>query len=135
MIRGDDVVGTRNVGAGGRFTGRYLLVVGGDLLGGEDDACGAGPGLTGGAGGTSTRSAERGAAPRTHPTLFAELGVAVADLSAQQLSAARADRRLLSVEPERVQRALGGPLSEEYMRGFRDAAQFLHSQSDGAAVG
>ncbi len=128
------MVGTRNVGAGGRFTGRYLLVLGEDLLGEDDDACAAVQELTGAEEVTSTRNAERGAAPRTHPTLFAELGVAVADLSAQQLSAARADRRLLSVEPERVQRALGGPLSEEYLRGFRDAAQFLHSQLDGAAV-
>src|SRR5918999_3411587 len=139
MIRGGDVVGTRNVGAGGRFTGRYLLVLGEDLLGEDDDACAAVQELTGAEEVTSTRTAERGAAPRTHPTLFAELGVAVADLSAQQLSAARADRRLLGVEPERVQRAIGAPLpggqlSEEYLRGFRDAAQFLHSRLGGAAV-
>jgi subtilisin len=133
------VVAARNVGAAGRLTGRYLLVLGEDLLGDDDGARAAVRELTGSDEVTSTRDAVRGAAPRTHPTLFAELGVAVADLSAQQLSAARADRRLLGVEPERVQRAIGAPLpgwqlSEEYLRGFRDAAQFLHSRVGGTAV-
>jgi subtilisin len=123
------VVGARNVGAG--LTGRYLLVLNEDLLGDDDGARAAVQELSAAEEVTSTRDAERGAAPRTHPTLFAELGVAVADLSAEQLAAARADRRLLGVEPERVQRAIGGSLSEEYLRGFRDAAQFLHSQVAG----
>jgi subtilisin len=138
-------MGTRSVGAGGRAvtTGRYLLVLGEDLLGDDDAARAAVRELSGAKEVTSTRDAERGAAARTHPTLFAELGLAVVDLSEAQLSAARTDRRLLGVEPERVQRAIGGPLfggphlggslSEEYLRGFRDAAQFLHSQVAGAA--
>jgi subtilisin len=132
------LVGTRTVGAGGRaaapLTGRYLLVLGQDLLGDDDAASAAVRELTGAEEVTNTRAAERGPVPRTRPTLFAELGVAVADLSAPQLSAARADRRVLGVEPERVQRAIGGPLSEEYLRGFRDAAGFLHSQLAAAAV-
>jgi subtilisin len=134
------VVGAEGVGAGQRYTGRYLLVLGEDLRGDDDAACSAIRELSGAEEVTNTRDAERGAAPRTHPTFFAELGVAVADLTAQQLSAARADRRLLGVEPERVQRAIGGPrfgeapggsLSEEYLRGFRDAAQFLHARAAG----
>jgi subtilisin len=122
------VVGARNVEAG--LTGRYLLVLNEDLLGDDDGARAAVRELSGAEEVTSTRDAERLEAP-IRPTLFAELGVAVADLSAQQLAAARADRRLLGVEPERVQRAIGGSLSEEYLRGFRDAAQFLHSQVAG----
>jgi subtilisin len=142
------VVGARDIGAGSRraapLTGRYLLVLGEDLLGDDDAAYAAVQELTGAKEVTSTRRPDRGAAPLTRPTLFAELGVAVADLSAQRLSAARADRRLLGVEPERVQRAIGGslsggsvsggPLSEEYLRGFRDAAQFLHSRIEGAGA-
>ena len=136
-------MGTRTVGAGGRaaapLTGRYLLVLGQDLLGDDDAASAAVRELTGAEEVTNTRSAERGPVPRARPTLFAELGVAVADLSAPQLSAARADRRVLGVEPERVQRAIGRPLSEralseEYLRGFRDAAEFLHSRLAAAAV-
>jgi subtilisin len=131
------VVGARSVGAYGRgaaLTGRYLLVLNEDLLGDDDGACAAVRELTAAEEVTSTRDTERGAAARNRPTLFAELGVAVADLSAQQLATARADRRLLGVEPERVQRAIGGSLSEEYLRGFRDAAQFLHSRVDGAGA-
>jgi subtilisin len=130
------VVGARNVGAAGAasLTGRYLLVLSEDLLGDDDGACAAVQELTAAEEVTNTRDAERGAAPRTRPTLFAELGVAVADLSAQQLSVARADRRVLGVEPERVQRAIGGALSGEYLRGFRDAAQFLHTQVESAGA-
>ena len=131
------MVGARNVGAGGRtaapVTGRYLLVLSEDLLGDDDGARAAVQELSGVEDVTSTRDAERVAAP-IRPTIFAELGVAVADLSAQQLAAARADRRVLGVEPERVQRAIGGSLSEEYLRGFRDAAQFLHSRVEGVGA-
>lgn len=124
------MVGARDVGAG--LTGRYLLVLNEDLLDDDDGARAAVRELSG-AEVTSTRDAQR-VEPPIRPTLFAELGVAVADLSAEQLAAARTDRRLLGVEPERVVRAIGGALSEEYLRGFRDAAQFLHSQVAGDAA-
>ncbi|TQM44058.1 S8 family serine peptidase [Pseudonocardia cypriaca] len=114
-------------------TGRYLLVLNEDLLG-DDDRSRAAVEQLSGTDVTSTRDVPP-LAP-TQPTLFSELGVAVADLSADQLAAARTDRRLLAVEPERVRRAIGvspseGSLSEEYLRGFRDAAQFLHSRLAG----
>jgi subtilisin len=115
-----------NVGAG--LTGRYLLVLNEDLLGDDDAARAAVQEISGTERVVSTHDTET----PVHPTLFSELGVAVADLSADQLAAARIDRRLLGVEPERVQRAIG--LSEEYLRGFRDAAQFLHSQVSGAVA-
>jgi subtilisin family serine protease len=124
------VVELRNVGAG--LTGRYLLVLDDDLLDDDDRAratvrelCGSDVVSTRDAGGPGTT---------VRPALFSELGVAVVDLSADQLAAARADRRLLSVEPEGVRHAVGGSLSEEYLRGFRDAAQFLHTQVAGAGA-
>jgi subtilisin len=116
-----------NVGAG--LTGRYLLVLNEDLLGDDDAARAAVQELSGTERVMSTHDADQVVAP-IRPTLFSELGVAVADLSDRQLAAARTDRRLLGVEAERVQRAIG--LSEEYLRGFRDAAQFLHSRVSGA---
>jgi subtilisin family serine protease len=125
VIGGDDV-------AGARRTGRYLLVLNEDLVGDDDGARAAVRDLTADEDVTSTRDAAHGAVAQTHPTVFAELGVAVADLSADQLDAARTDRRLIAVEPERVRRAIG--LSEEYLRGFRDAAQFLHSRVAGPAA-
>jgi subtilisin len=123
------VVGARDV----ELTGRYLLVLNEDLLGDDDAARAAVQELSGVERVLSTRDAERAPGP-VRPTLFTELGMAVADLSPQQLDAARADRRVLGVEPERVQRAIGGCLSEEYLRGFRDAAQFLHSRMSGAVA-
>ncbi|MHA6630713.1 S8 family serine peptidase [Pseudonocardia sichuanensis] len=131
------------VGSGERYTGRYLLVLGDDLRSDDDAACTAIRELSGAEEVTNTRDSDRGAAARTHPTFFAELGVAVADLTAQQLDAARADHRLLGVERERVQRAIGvprfdaapgGSLSEEYLRGFRDAAQFLYARAAGVGT-
>jgi subtilisin len=124
------VVRARNVETG--LTGRYLLVLNEDLLRDDDGARAAVRELSGIERITSTRDAAPPAQSR--PTLFSELGVAVADLSAQQLAAARTDRRLLGVEPERVQRAISGSLSEEYLRGFRDAAQFLHSRVQGSGA-
>ncbi|QYN33379.1 S8 family serine peptidase [Pseudonocardia sp. DSM 110487] len=115
-----------NVGAG--LTGRYLLVLNEDLLGDDDAARAVVEELSG----TERVVSTHDVTTAVHPTLFSELGVAVADLSAEQLAAARADQRLLGVEPERVQRAIG--LSEEYLRGFRDAAQFLHSQVSGTVA-
>jgi subtilisin len=120
-----------DVGAG--LTGRYLLVLNEDLLGDDDAARAAVQELSGTERVMSTHDADHVDAP-IRPTLFSELGVAVADLSDRQLAAARADRRLLGVEPERVQRAIGGSLSEEYLRGFRDAAQFLYSRVEGSGA-
>jgi subtilisin len=121
----------RNLGS--ELTGRYLLVLHEDLLGDDDGARAAVRELCGEEV-ASTRDPDHRGGP-ARPTLFAELGVAVVDLSGEQLAAARTDRRLLGVEPERVRRAIGGPLPEEYLRGFRDAAQFLHSRvADAGAV-
>ena len=75
------MVGADGVGAGQRYTGRYLLVLGEDLRRDDDAACTAIRELSGAEEVTNTRDAERGATPRTHPTFFAELGVAVADLT------------------------------------------------------
>ncbi|MFP5071137.1 S8 family serine peptidase [Pseudonocardia nantongensis] len=128
-------------GGGGRVagtpTGRHLLVLGEDLMGDDDTAARtAVQELTGLSSVTSTR--DPGASAGVRPTLFSRLGVAVAELSADQVQAARADRRLISVEPERVQRALGTPgpggaLSADYLRGFADAATFLRDRAAAAA--
>jgi subtilisin len=122
--------------AGGRapLTGRYLLVLGEELLRDSDAARATVRELTGASEVTSTRDAAGGALEAGQfgsgrPTLFAELGVAVAELTPDQLDAVTADRRVLSVEPERVLHALDASLSEEYLRGFRDAAVFLHAQA------
>lgn len=119
-------------------TGRYLLVLRDELLEDVDGAAAAVRGLTGAQDVASTRDApnraltpaQRGAAGAT---LFAELGVAVAELGTEQLTAAAGDERVLSVQPERVLHALGGSVSEEYLRGFKDAAVFLHAQAVGPA--
>lgn len=119
------------------LTGRYLLVLGGALLGQDDAAArSAVRDLTGLQTVTSTR--DRSGTPaggQPAPTLFGELGIAVADLTSEQLGAARADERVVAVEPERVLHAIGGPLSEQYLRGFADAARFLHGQAVAAAPG
>ncbi len=121
----------------GTWTGRYLLVLRDDLLDADDSAARAAVGeLTGLSEVTSTRD-RAAAAGEVRPTLFGGLGIAVAELTSAQLATARGDARLLGVEPERVQRAIGGPggLSDEYLRGFSDAAQFLHGKAGGAAPG
>ncbi|MBP2366999.1 S8 family serine peptidase [Pseudonocardia parietis] len=114
-------VGTER--AGGTHTGRYLLVLHDELLGDDDSAARtAVRDLTGLSEVTSSLDPPAGA----HPTLLSRLGVAVAELDPDRVRSARADRRVLSVEPERVQRALTGPgLSADYLRGFADAATFL----------
>lgn len=104
------------------------------LLGNDDAARAAVRELTGasevaiirGAGGSALRARHVESA---EATLFAELGVAVAELDPDRLPVVAADERVMSVEPERVLYALGGLLSEEYLRGFRDAAVFLHAQT------
>ncbi|MEQ3553796.1 S8 family serine peptidase [Pseudonocardia nematodicida] len=129
--------------AGGTFTGRYLVVLGDDLLGDDDGPARAAVAeLTGLADVTSSRdlSGPPGA-DGVHPTLLAELGVAVAELDDEHLRNARADPRVLAVEPERVQRALTGSptsgpgLSVDYLRGFADAAAFLRDQAIGNGAG
>ena len=106
----------------GTLTGRYLLVLSDDLVADHDTARSAVAELTG----LSEVTSSRDDTPGAHPTLFARLGVAVAELDPARLRTVRADRRVLSVEPERVLRALSGPgLSADYLRGFADAAGFL----------
>lgn len=116
-------------------TGRYLLVLGEALFGDDDAARAAVQELTGTQQVASRRdaagSALTGGAPGV--TLFAELGVAVAELGPEQLAAAASDERVLSVQPERILHALSASISEEYLRGFRDAAVFLHAQAVGPA--
>lgn len=131
------MVAARAAGPGSTTTGRYLLVLGDALLGDDDSAARtAVQELTGLGEVTSTRDGATSlAGGGVRPTLFSRLGVAVADLTSEQLRTARADRRLAGVEPERVQYAIGGPLSEEYLRGFSDAARFLHEQAAGAGAG
>ena len=119
---------------GGLYTGRYLLVLGDDLMGDDDTAARtAVQELTGLSEVTTSLDSRSG----VRPTLFSRLGVAVAELDADRLRSARADRRVLGVEPERVQRAIGGPgLSADYLKGFADAATFLAgTAADGAAAG
>ncbi|ALE82854.1 S8 family serine peptidase [Pseudonocardia sp. HH130629-09] len=106
--------------AAGTLTGRYLLVLSDDLLTDHDTTRSAVAELTG----LSEVTSSRDDAPVAHPTLFARLGVAVAELDPARLRTVRADSRVLSVEPERVLRALSGP-SADYLRGFADAAGFL----------
>jgi subtilisin len=122
------------VGGAGRhdasLTGRYLLVLGEELHGDDDAARGALRALTGADDVASTRDGGAGAVRSSAPvTLFAELGVAVAALEPERLGAVLADPRILAVEPERVQHVLA--LSEEYLRGFADAATFLRAQAVG----
>ncbi len=113
------------------LTGRYLLVLSDELLGDDEAARAAVGELSGAREVASTRDAAGSAlaADQLDAALFAELGVAVAALPPDRLAAVAADRRVLSVEPERVLHALDGPLSEDYLRGFRDAAVFLHAQA------
>lgn len=139
MVDGRTTGGGRAAGA---LTGRYLLVLGDDLIGDDDTAARtAVQELTGLSSVTSSRDTTRAG---TRPTLLSRLGVAVATLDEDQLRTARADRRLLTVEPERVMRALDAPrasggLSADYLRGFAEAATFLSerasadAQSPGAA--
>ncbi|MEJ8280850.1 S8 family serine peptidase [Pseudonocardia spirodelae] len=118
---------------GGTLTGRYLLVLSDDLTGDDDAARSAVAEITGLAEVTSSRDA----GPGVRPTLFARLGVAVAELAPERLRAVRDDRRFVAVEPERVLRALGtspGGLSADYLRGFADAAGVLAEKAAGAAA-
>ncbi len=121
----------------GTTTGRHLLVLGDALLGDDDTAARTAVAeLTGTQDVSSTRDvATSRAGAGAGPTLFSRLGVAVAELTSEQLRVARADRRLLGIEPERVVRAIARPLSEEYLRGFADAAGFLHEQASRAGAG
>ncbi|ANY10286.1 peptidase S8 [Pseudonocardia sp. HH130630-07] len=108
------------------------MVLDDDLLGDDDTAARAAvQELTGLTEITSSRDAGAG----VRPTLFSRLGVAVAELDPDRLRSARADRRIVSVEPERVLRALTGPgLSAEYLKGFADAAGFLADTAASAAA-
>ena len=66
-------------------------------------------------------------------TIFAELGVAVvaADPSrgGEIAAFAESDSRILAMEPERIQYAIDqGPVSLEYVRGFRDGVSSLYDE-------
>jgi subtilisin len=47
---------------------------------------------------------------------------------------AEADPRIVAVEPERILRAIEGPVSLEYVRGFRDGVSGLYDQLSGAGL-
>lgn len=70
-------------------------------------------------------------------TGIAELGVAVVVADQNQVAsinaAAAQDRRILAIEPERILYAITdpGPLSVDYLRGYRDAVTHLYEQATG----
>jgi subtilisin len=117
------------IGAGrsgrARYTGRHLIVLGHGLFGDDDASLAALRDLVGVEDIRNTRGGGPGGGGAA--TLFASLGVAVAAVPPDRVRSVADDERVLAVEPERVLHALAGQLSEEYLRGFRDAATYLHS--------
>lgn len=120
------------------FTGRYIVVFADEVHqdpGAITQALGSVAGVSNVA---STLDFEAGAldfdrVESADATVFAELGVAVvaADPSRGAGIAARAeaDARIVTVEPERVLRAIEDrPVSLEYVRGFRDGVSGLYDQ-------
>jgi subtilisin family serine protease len=110
-----------------QLTGRLLLVLSDDLLADPDAALEAVRELTG----TGSLDADDAAAP----VLFPALGIAVITIEPDTgtLEAMIADPRIVGAEPERLHHVRGS-LSEEYLRGFADAAAFLHTQAVDAPV-
>lgn len=109
-----------------QLTGRLVLVLSDDLHADPDAARSALAEMTG----ATTAGAGGG------PLLFPALGVAIVPVDATDTDAVTtmiADRRIVAAEPERVYHVRGS-LSEEYLRGFADAAAFLHAQSVDAPV-
>ncbi|MBW0091370.1 S8 family serine peptidase [Pseudonocardia sp. KRD-184] len=105
-----------------QLTGRLVLVLSDDLHADPDAARAALAEMTGAA----DESSEGGP-----PVLFPRLGIAVVPIESTDTDAVTAmiaDRRIVAAEPERVHH-LRGALSEEYLRGFADAAAFLHAQA------
>ncbi|MBW0114603.1 S8 family peptidase [Pseudonocardia abyssalis] len=103
-----------------QLTGRLVLVLSDDLYADPDAARTALAEMTG----TATASDDG-------PLLFPALGIAIVPVDATAtdiVTTMIADRRIVAAEPERVYH-LRGSLSEEYLRGFADAAAFLHAQS------
>jgi subtilisin len=105
-----------------QLTGRLLLVLSDDLLADPDAALEAVREMTG----TGSLAADDAAAPLVFPAL----GIAVVTLEpdAGIIEAMVGDPRILGAEPERLHHVRGS-LSEEYLRGFADAAAFLHAQA------
>ena len=104
-----------------QLTGRLVLVLSDDLHADPDAARTALGEMTGGGDG---------------PVLFPALGIAVVPLDAADpdaVTAMIADPRIVAAEPERLYHVRGS-LSEEYLRGFADAATFLHGRSVDAPV-
>lgn len=126
-------------GPDAHLTGRHLLVLSDHLFGDDDASSEVLRSVTGASHVLCTRdvygsaldAAVRDAA---EVTLFCELGIAVATLEPGGVVAAEAAEGIVAIEPERIVRAIGG-LSAEYLRGFRDAAGFLHDQAVAAEVG
>ncbi len=122
------------------FTGRYILVFGDDVQNDPGAITEALQSVAGVSNVASTLDFEGGAldldqAASADATVFAELGMAVvaADPSrgAGIAAMAEADARIVSVEPERILRAIEGPVSLEYVRGFRDGVSGLYDQLSG----
>jgi subtilisin len=105
-----------------QLTGRLLLVLSDDLLADPDAARQAVREMTG----TGSLAADDDAAP----LVFDALGVAVITIEPDSatIDAMVADPRIIGAEPERLHHVRGS-LSEEYLRGFADAAAFLHAQA------
>ena len=125
------------------FTGRYIVVFADDMHREPGAITEALQSVAGVSRVASTLDFEAGAldldqAEAADATVFAELGVAVmaADPSrGEGLAAmAEADDRILAVEPERILRAIDGPLSLEYVRGFRDGVSGLYDQLSGTGL-
>ncbi len=110
-----------------QLTGRLLLVLSDDLLADPGAALEAVRELTG----TGSLAAD----DATAPLVFPALGIAVVTIEpdTETLDAMIADPRIVGAEPERLHHVRGS-LSEEYLRGFADAAAFLHSQAVEAPV-
>ena len=119
-------------------TGRTLVLLE------EDAGAGAASFLSDVAGLSTVSSAElseddTGAAEDSGNVVFEELGVAVVDAAPDQVSAlgtaTAGDNPIVAVEAERLvyalelgvlaQQPVAGPLPAEYLRGFRDAVDFL----------
>jgi len=122
------------------FTGRYIVVFADDVQNDPGAITEALQSVAGVSNVASTLDFEGGAldldqAESADATVFAELGVAVvaADPSrgAGIAAMAEADSRIVAVEPERVLRAIEGPVSLEYVRGFRDGVSGLYDQLSG----
>lgn len=115
-------------------TGRYVLVFDDESHREVGAIAAALEAIVGVSNVASTRDYEMGAldveqARGARAVVFAELGVAVVDADPGRVAAIAGgtadDRRIVSVEPERVFSAIDVPPTAEYLRGYRDAAADL----------